>query len=49
MLVMNAPVVPLQRRHRPRETRVIYELARLRVAETREPPPRLLPLLRPRD
>ncbi len=43
---MNAPVVTFQRRSRPVERRVRYELARLRVADTREPPPKLAHLVR---
>ena len=46
---MNAQVVRFQRPHRPREQRVIYELARLRVAEARKPPKRLAHLVRARD
>ena len=49
MLVMHATVVRFQRPHRPREKRVIYELARLRLAETRNPPKRLAHLVRSHD
>ena len=49
MLLMNAPVVPLRRRSRPKEQRVIYELARLRVADTRTPPRRFAHLVRSHD
>ena len=44
-------VVPLgvaRRRQAPHE-RVAYELARLRVADTREPPPRFAHLVRSHD
>jgi hypothetical protein len=44
-------VVPLAvaRRRTPPETRAAYELARLRVADTREPPPRFAHLVRNHD
>ena len=44
-------VVPLAvaRRRTPPEARVAYELARLRVADTREPPARFAQLARSHD
>lgn len=55
MLSMQAPapsIVPLivaKRRPPTYEQRVMYELARLRIAGTRDPAPRFAHLIRPRD